>query len=182
MIQPGSWLGRMRRLLHAFGKDNKGVAALEFAMLAPLFLLMLFAILESCITFAAQQVLTNATDDIRREIWAGKIRPEHLTKTSLPELLCDRMPALFATGCPGLKVDVRHFDTFDQIAAELTKGIVPATFQIDIGPSMSKNVMRVFYEWPAFLSIFSDRVIDPVNNKTLLFATTTWQNEPFSNE
>jgi hypothetical protein len=37
----------------------------------------------------------------------------------------------------------------------------------------------VFYEWPAITTVFSDRVQDPANGKTLLFATQTWQNEPF---
>ena len=168
-----------RRRLRGFTGDRRGAAALEFAILAPIFFMLLFAILECCITFGAQQILTNATDDIGRDMRTGRIRPEGLTTTVLHDMFCDRMPALFSSGCPGLKIDVRNFDTFEKVADEFSKGIVPATFRVDLGGPLSKNIMRVFYEWPVILTVFNDRVEDPKSGKTLLFATQTWQNEPF---
>lgn len=168
-----------RTLLRRFAKDSNGAVALEFVILAPLFLMTLFAIFECSILLGAQQVLSNATEDIGRQIRVGDIRPEHLTETTLDEMLCDRMPALFPSGCPGLMVDVRNFNTLEEAANEFDKGIVPATFKVDIGPALSNNVMRVFYRWPAILTIFTDSVVDPATGYRLLFATTTWQSEPF---
>jgi len=168
-----------RAKLSPFAHDRKGVAALEFALLAPLFFFMLFAIFESCITFAAQQVMVNATDDLGREMRTGRIKAEDITPASLHEMFCERLPAFFASGCPGLRIDIRNFETFDEVAEEFAKGIVPTSFQVNLGPALSKNIMRVFYEWPAITTVFSDRVQDPANGKTLLFATQTWQNEPF---
>lgn len=170
---------RVRAGFSPFARDRQGVAALEFALLAPLFFMMLFAIFECCITFAAQQVLANATDDLGRQMRTGQIRGENLTASKLHEMFCDRMPAFFSSNCPGLRIDVRNFETFDEVAAEFARGIVPATFRVDLGPALTKNVMRVFYEWPAITKLFGDRVQDPADGKTLLFATQTWQNEPF---
>jgi len=168
-----------RARLRSFAGDRRGAAALEFVILAPLFFSMLFAIFECCITFGAQQILVNATDDIGRDMRTGRIKQESLTAASLHNLFCDRMGVLFASGCPGLKIDVRNFDTFDKVVDEFSKGIVPSTFKVDLGPALSKNVMRVFYEWPGILTALGDRVADPNSGKTMLFATATWQSEPF---
>ena len=48
------------RWVRRFAGNRKGVVAIEFAALAIPFSLLVFAILESCISFAAQQVLSAA--------------------------------------------------------------------------------------------------------------------------
>lgn len=178
-VQVRGWRRSKLAAVRLFARDRSGAAALEFAILAPLFFIMLFAIFECCITFAAKQVITNATDDLARQMRTGRIRTDDVTPSSLHQMFCDRMPAFFAEGCPGLRVDLRTFETFEEIVAEFDKGIIPAGYKADLGPALSKNVMRVFYEWPAIMTLITDRMTDPKDGKSLLFATATWQNEPF---
>jgi Flp pilus assembly protein TadG len=51
--------------LRRFVNNARGSIAIEFAALAIPFSLLVFAILESCISFAAQQVLSNVADQAR---------------------------------------------------------------------------------------------------------------------
>ncbi|MBN9269505.1 MAG: pilus assembly protein, partial [Mesorhizobium sp.] len=60
------------RLLARFARDRRGSTAMEFALLAIPFALLVFAILESCISFAGQEVMANITDDVARQLRTGQ--------------------------------------------------------------------------------------------------------------
>lgn len=175
---------RWFRLAGRFGRDSEGAAAIEFAALAIPFALLVFAILESCISFAAQQVLANATDDIARQLRTGQIKAADVSESSLKTLICDKIDIVVSSGCPGLEVDLREFDTFAEAAAVRIKigsdgDIDTSDFAVDPGPSMTKNMLRVFYRWPVITDFMRKSMSNLKDNKTLHFATATWQNEPF---
>lgn len=176
-----------RRLIAGLVKDRSGATAIEFALLAIPFSLLVFAILESCISFAAEQLLINATDDIAREVRTGQLRPDDLSGSKLHDLVCARIEIIVASGCPGLFVDLREFDTFQDAAAIKVKltpdGDLDTTgFTVDPGPSLSRNMLRVFYKWPIITDFLRKAMSNLKDGKTLLFATATWQNEPFDDE
>ena len=51
---------------------NKGSAAVEFAMVAPVFFLILMATIESGVIFFGQSVLQNAVNDAARLVRTGQ--------------------------------------------------------------------------------------------------------------
>src|SRR6187397_309036 len=107
--------GVMRRLsagMHRFWRDREGSTAIEFTALAIPFSLLVFAILESCISFAAQEVLTNATDEIARQLRTGQLRA-----ASISQMICDRIKIITTTCGTDLLVDLRKYDTFAAAAA-----------------------------------------------------------------
>lgn len=53
------------KLLRRFRRNRRGSAAVEFALIAPLFFGLLFAIIETAMTFFAGQVLETVTQDPR---------------------------------------------------------------------------------------------------------------------
>lgn len=172
-------------VLSRFRRDRSGSTAIEFTALAIPFSLLVFAILESCISFAGQQVMSNITDDIARRLRTGQIRPgPALNEETLKAMICDRLEIMVADGCPGLLVDLRKYDTFAQAAAvriNLTadRDIDTTGFAVTPGPSMSKNMLRVFYKWPVMTDFMRQSMSNLKDGKTLHFATVTWQNEPF---
>lgn len=171
-------------LIRRFRRDRDGAAAIEFAALAIPFAALVFAILESSISFAAQQVLANATDDIARQLRTGQIRAADVSETKLKQLVCDRIDIIVASDCPGLEVDLREFATFADAAQVRIKigsdgDIDTSDFDVDPGPSLSKNMLRVFYRWPVITDFMRGAMSNLKDNKTLHFATATWQNEPF---
>jgi hypothetical protein len=52
-------------------------------------------------------------------------------------------------------------------------------FAVTPGPSMTKNMLRVFYKWPVMTDFMRKSMSNLKDGKTLHFATVTWQNEPF---
>jgi len=188
---------RLTSLPGRFRRDAKGSTAIEFGMLILPFALLTFAILESCISFAGKQMLANAADDVARQFRTGQWQAPATAaeKTALQEkiftLVCGRMSVIVTENCPGLKIDLRHFDNFTD-AAKLgyaiegkqlvltdngktdTKGFV-----IDPGSTMSRNMLRLFYEWPIITDYMSKYMAPLADNKTVHFATMTWQNEPY---
>lgn len=189
--------GERRRpgFLAKFRRDTKGSVAIEFSMLILPFALLTFAILESCISFAAQTVLTNAADDVARQFRTGQLRApntaaeqEELRKTVTTQI-CGRLEVIVSKGCDGLLIDLRTFENFSDAAqygfviekdkVVLTPGnITEPDFAIAPGPTMSRNMLRVFYKWPV-VTDFMSRYMANIDGKTLHFASFVWQNEPF---
>ncbi|GHD15389.1 TadE/TadG family type IV pilus assembly protein [Tianweitania populi] len=170
-------------LASRFLRDQRGSTAIEFVALALPFSLLVFAILESCLSFAGQQVLTNATDDIARKLRTGQIKS--LTETELKNDICDRINILVPGNCSAnLSVDLRTFTTFAEAAKLRVKigangDIDTSGFKVEVGKSGTKNMLRTFYRWPVITDIMRSSMSNLRGNKTLHFATATWQNEPF---
>ncbi|WP_395448397.1 TadE/TadG family type IV pilus assembly protein [Aminobacter sp. UC22_36] len=177
--------GPKRGFLARFMRDQSGSTAIEFVILAIPFSLLVFAILESCIAFAGQQVLSNAADDVARQLRTGQVRAATVTKVSLEKMICDKLEILVAKGCPELVVDLRSYPTFADAAKvkiKLTsdKDIDTTGFAVTPGPSMSKNMLQVFYRWPVITDFMRASMSNLKGGKFLQYATVTWQNEPFN--
>src|SRR5689334_7026557 len=71
--------------------DRRRSTAMEFAMLAIPFALLVFAILESCISFAGQEVMANVTDDVARQLRTGQLQQNNVTEASIKQLICNRL-------------------------------------------------------------------------------------------
>lgn len=180
---------RRSPFLRRFVRNRSGSTVIEFGILALPFSLLTFAILESCISFAGEQVLANATDNVARELRTGQIKAADLTLPGLKKLICDQIEIMVAKDCPGLSVDLRNYTTFADAAkvrivytgetAE-TRDLAASNFDFKPGPALSKNMLRVFYKWPVITDIMRKRMSTLKGGNTLLFATATWENEPFT--
>lgn len=177
------WRG-IFHLCRRFSGNRSGSTAIEFVALAIPFSLLVFAILEGCVSFAAQQVLANATDDVARQLRTGQIKAADIDKPKLRKLVCDRLSLVVTENCPGLEVDLKSFNSFADAAAvrikfTTDKDLDTSGFAASPGKSMSRNMLRVFYRWPVMTDFMRKSMSNMKDSKTLLFATMTWQNEPF---
>jgi hypothetical protein len=94
---------------------------------------------------------------------------------------------MVSSGCPELVVDLQSYDTFQEAADKhidftgsgSNKDIDETGFGIDVGNSGSKNQLRVFYRWPVMTDFMRKSLSTLKDGKTLLYASVTWQNEPF---
>jgi Flp pilus assembly protein TadG len=166
-----------------FLRDRRGATAIEFVILAIPFSLLVFAILESCVSFAAQQVLADTVDKVARELRTGQKRPETLAPGQIQQMICNPI-RIIVPNCTDLHIDLEQYKTF----ADAAQVRIPYTaagdldtsgFKIDPGGTGSKNMLRVFYEWPIMTPLMSTLMANLPDGKTLLFASVTWQNEPY---
>lgn len=177
---------RSHGLARWFGRHDGGNVAIEFALLALPFSLLVFAIIESSVSFAAQQMLANATDDMAREFRTGHYRPDDLVtdKKLVETYICERIRLVVADDCPGLVVDLKSYETFTEAAKSQVYftsdgDLDESGFGLDLGRSGTKNQLRVFYRWPVITDFMRKSMSNLPDGKTLLHAMVTWQNEPF---
>jgi Flp pilus assembly protein TadG len=164
-----------------FFANKRGTVAIEFAMIALPFFLLIFAVVEVSLSFAAQQVMANTTDDIARQLRTGEIKT--LSLAQLKQMVCSRL-LMPAANCPDLVVDLRTYATFALVPKTIplkTGGDVNSTgFNSAPGGANTINQLRVFYRWPIFTDLMKPRIatIDGTG-KILLFSSATWRNEPY---
>lgn len=174
--------GRLGKVLGRFRRNREASVAVEFGLLAIPFAMVIFAVLESCVSFAAQQVMSNATDDIARQIRTGQLRNPN--ENQLKTIICDNMMILVTSQCKqNLTVDLRSYNTFADAAAvkiKITNGQLDTTgFQVAAGGSMTRNMLRVFYKWPVMTDIMRMKMSNLSDHTILHIATATWKNEPY---
>lgn len=171
------------RVLAAFRRDRRGATAIEFAMLALPFALLSFAILETTVSFTAQQVLSNAADRLSRQIRTGQITLDNTNKAQFRTLICNEISIIVGSGCPELEFDLQSYTNFADVPKEIPLApngdIDTGKLKYAPGGNGTINNMRLFYRWPVITDIMRPYMSNLPDGKTLLFATNTWQNEPF---
>src|SRR5882672_6640112 len=100
-------------LLRRFRRNRKGDAAVQFALVAPIFFALLFAIIETALMFFATQVLETITQDSARMIMTGQAQSAAYTQAQFKTYVCTKIPALFT--CGNVYVDVESYPAFGNV-------------------------------------------------------------------
>ena len=164
-----------------FRGNQRGSAAVEFALVAPLFFALLFAIIETSMVFFASQSLETALQDSARMIMTGQAQTAKLTKQSFKkDVVCSHVNALF--DCTnGIYVDVQSYSTFSSVAISdpITGGNFVDNTQYNPGGPGDIVVVRLFYQWPLFVTGLGYNIANLSGSKRLLSATAAFKNEPY---
>lgn len=175
----------VRNALDRFRRNRRGSVAVEFALIAPLFFCMLFAILETAIVFFASQLLEQGTQDAARLMLTHEAQDSAMTEDTFKTKLCDRIKVMF--NCVGgnlanITVDVKVFapGTTITITDPIVSGNFTGTFAYSLPPSGSPNtvVIRAFYQWPLFVTQLGYNIGNLNGSKRLLSATAAFHVEP----
>ena len=181
VLEKRPFLGQL--ILKRFTKDRRGSTAVEFALLAVPFLALVFAIIESSVSFGAHQVTANAVEDLARNLRTGVLTKAAATPAAVRSYICDRIDILVPAGCPDLYIDLKTYSAYKDVPLTIPMAggdLDPSGFAIAPGGDSTINQLRVFYKWRYYTDFIGSRLAPLPNNKTLLFATTTWLNEPIS--
>ncbi|MEH2550263.1 Flp pilus assembly protein TadG [Bradyrhizobium sp. AZCC 2262] len=173
-----------RNALNRFRRNRRGSAAVEFALVAPLFFCVLFAILETAIVFFAGALLEQGTQDSARKMLTHEAQDTGMTETAFKTDLCNRIKVMF--NCDGnlgnITVDVKVFTpgTSIDITDPIVSGNLTGPFAYSLPPSGSPNtvVIRAFYEWPLFVTQLGYNIGNLNGSKRLLSATAAFHVEP----
>jgi Flp pilus assembly protein TadG len=163
-------------------RNRDGSVAIEFAMVAVPFFLMMFAIIEVALILTIDSVLENAVIDTGRLVRTGQASAMGMTGEQFKSQLCSRM-SVFAADCEArATIDVRVVTTFDIPPADdpLSTGTfdpnVPLTYSN--GAPNSWMLVRVWYEHPLLTSFLSQALSRTEDGAAVLSATTAFKNEP----
>ena len=167
-------------ILHRFRRNRRGTAAIEFALVAPIFFAVLFAIIELALIFFASQILETVTQDTARLIMTGQAQSASYTQAQFKNAVCAKLVTMFDC-VNGVSIDVQSYTAFSSVnvADPIVAGnFVPPNNYLPGGPG-DIVVVRLFYKWPLFVTGLGFNVANLSGNKRLLTATAAFQNEPY---
>jgi Flp pilus assembly protein TadG len=114
-------------------------------------------------------------------IMTGQAQTASYTQAQFKTYLCGKIPALFT--CANVYVDVRSYPGFSGVVItdpiDAAKNFV-STMNYCPGGSGDIVVVRVFYQWPLFVTGLGYNIANLSGSKRLLSATAAFRNEPFA--
>jgi Flp pilus assembly protein TadG len=183
MPSPANSTTSVKGLLRRFRRSRGGSAAVEFALIAPLFFALLFAIIETAIMFLAGQVLETVMQNSARSILTGQTQAAGYTSVAQfqTNVVCPQIPALFT--CANIGIDVESWAAFSGSMAVTNLTDANCNFsnlQYSPGGPTDIVLVKLVYKWPLFVTGLGLNIATPgCNNKRLLVAAAAFQNEPY---
>jgi Flp pilus assembly protein TadG len=180
MPSPTAPTASLQKTLRRFRRNRRGSAAVEFALVAPVFFALLFAIIETALMFFADAVLENITQNSARYIMTGQAQASSFTQSQFKTYVCGQIPALFT--CGNVFVDVRSYPAFTSVTLPNQidgAGNFINNMQYNPGAGSDMVVVRLFYQWPLFVTGLGFNIANLSGSKRLLIATAAFRNEPF---
>ena len=190
--------------LRALARSRDGSAAIEFALLAIPYFIVIFAILETFIAFAAEELVSNAVDTMSRQMRTGQItfvdptRTSYKTQTQFRQAFCNEISIIIRcsdteAATPGkLYLDVQSFSTFaamptaiPRMSADKYSDLKISAFEFTPGGPGSINMLRAYYRWSIIVDLVRPYVtgLRPVGSSMpseyLIVSTAAFQNEQY---
>jgi len=166
---------------HRFARQQEGAAAVEFGLVAAPFLALVFAIIETAVVFFASQALETAAGDSARLILTGQAQKAGWDQAAFKNAVCTKIYGLFDCA-NGVSVDVKKFSSFSSISVQSPvdgQGNMTNNFSYQPGGPGDIVVVRLFYQWPVYVSLLGFNLADMAGGKRLLAATVAFRNEPY---
>ena len=171
----------MRDRMRAQG--TRGSSAIEFALIAPVFFLMLLGTIEDGVIDFAGATLQYATDNAARYVRTGQAQAGNLSQAAFRARICNDIAPLLA--CNGnLQVDLESYTGYT--AANFTNPVLangtldPALNNYQAGTACNVVLLRVFYTWNIITPMLSPFLTNMATGKHLITATSAFRNEPFT--
>lgn len=180
----------LRRLL----KDKAGASAIEFALLALPFIMVIFASLETFTAFTAEQLFSNATETMARKVRTGEINAANTTKEQFRKAFCDEISIIMTCSATEAKtasklfVDVRSFASFSQIPTSIPRkngDLDTSNFEFAPGGPTSVTIVRAYYRWEVITDLVRPYITNlrPAGNSMpkdyLMVATSAFRAENY---
>jgi Flp pilus assembly protein TadG len=169
------------RLARRFVRQQDGAAAVEFALVAAPFLALLFAILETAFVFFANQTLEATAADAARLIMTGQAKNSGFSQADFKTAVCARVYGLFDCA-NGMTIDVKTYASFAAVnnTSPVVNGQLDTTNMgyDDKGPGCIE-VVKLYYQWPIYVSMYNTALSNLSGNKRLLVATSVFRSEPY---
>lgn len=175
-----------RRSGGALVRDERGVTAIEFGILAMPFFAIIFAIMETTLIFFAGQILDSAVADASRLIRTGRAQAASFTETEFRAAVCDHLYGIF--DCDELKIKVSVLNNFT------AANIQPPTEEgEDCDPSCDWTIVEsytagvgddvvlaeAYYKWQSIVHLPLFDLRNQPDGMRLLSGVRVFKNEPF---
>jgi Flp pilus assembly protein TadG len=172
---------RRARDFSRFWGARQGVTVVEFALIAPAFLGLLIAMLETAIFLFAQMVLQDAAVQVGRYFLTGQAQNGNWTASTIQTKICPSIQALFT--CSSVIVVVQTYASFaaaNTSAPQLYNNGQPVTnFAFDPGTPGEIMVVQLAYQWSVVSGPLGFVLSNLPGNAAELVGVTAFRVEPY---
>jgi Flp pilus assembly protein TadG len=178
---PAGHLRRWMRTISRFRRAQQGATAVEFALIAPAFLAVLIAALETALFLFAQAYLQNAAVQAGRLFMTGQA--QNYSQTTFQNLVCTNyLPVLF--NCSSLVVIVQSASSFgaaNTSAPQLynAQGQPNTTWTYSPGSPGQVMVVQLVYPWGVINGPLGFVLANLPNNAAEMMGISAFRVEPY---
>ncbi|MFT5509530.1 MAG: hypothetical protein ACI89J_002617 [Hyphomicrobiaceae bacterium] len=178
--------GRLRDFSARFYRDERGFTAVEFAMVAMPFLMLLFGTIGVGLFFFTTFSLENAVEKASRQLRTGQAQVSGKTTTQFKQDICDLAPSF--VDCVGnLRVNVVSNASFSGAAGAIGGctdsggALIPDPTPSPVpGTAGDVVLVTVCYEWELAAAIPFLELGNMGSGSRLIQASTTFRTEPYN--
>ncbi|TGE01237.1 TadE/TadG family type IV pilus assembly protein [Methylobacterium nonmethylotrophicum] len=164
--------------------SSDGASAVEFAMIAPIFIALMLHILQCGLLFVAERVLQNATDSASRKILTGQVQSNQVSESQFKSAVCAKLYNIF--DCSAVYVDVNAYSSFSGSSYNQpmltydSQGNVNNTWSFNPGQDGKVVIVRVIYRWRVFGGPLTYAIPNTANGYHLMMGVAALRVEPYS--
>ena len=173
------WRSKKRR----FSRCRSGATAIEFAIVAPVFLVALVGTMEVGIAYGAQASLQNAANVAARLVRTGQAQGAALTQAQFRDQICANIQPLLSCDS-NLQIDLKSYSGFSGVNFGSPLGpdgtLDPSLNKYQTGNPCDVVLLRVFYKWQVITPVIGPLLSNMPNNTMIMSATSAFRNEPYT--
>ena len=171
----------MNRLSNAFRRDTRGGTAVEFAIVAPLFLFLIFVIFQSALILFAGLVMDNAVEDVARLVRTGQIHASADKDAAFRKAACDHVRLMIDCDDGDFYIVAEVYNDFRSVdLSALQEASLTTPMTSDFGGPNDIVVIRAYEKWstsPVYGALSFQNTSD---GKRLLSSFKAFRNESFA--
>lgn len=178
--------GPIGRALRRFSAARRGMAAVEFALVALPFFMLTLGLAEVSMMGFAQTSLDFAMSETARRIRTGEAQVAGDTYGAVQTELCNQFRTFLILDCSGnLYLDVNNYPSFQAAAAGQVNPVQNGQFQANgfgynPGNPADIVVVRAYYRWQIMTPLFEPIFQNVGNGQRILVSTMMFRNEPYA--
>jgi len=175
---------RLRDTARRMRRDSrKASAAMEFAIIAPVFFILLMGIIENGVIYFAGSTLQYATDTAARLVRTGQAQASSMTQAQFRTNICNNISPILACDT-NLQIDLEAYSGYGgaSFSNPITAGgtLDPSLTNYQVGSACNVVLVRAFYTWKVLTPILSQFLTNISGGYHLITATAAFRNEPFN--
>ncbi len=168
------------RIFRSFIRNRKGSAAIEFAILALPFMVLIFAIIEIAIMFFVDSGLDAALHKAVRQVRVGTAKTGSWDIARFKTAVCTELSYSFSCA-DHLKVRAVVVSNMASVskANPIVNGVLNVTEDFNIGGSGDYVLIQAYLTWDPVLKLYTFAGGHLSNGSYVLGAAELFKNEPF---
>jgi Flp pilus assembly protein TadG len=158
--------------------------AIEFAFVVGPLVALLIAVLQTSLTYFAQENLETTAEKSVRQLLTGAAQNSNLSQAQFKSLVCSKLPAFM--NCANILIDVQVADDFSTANTSTPKltydkqGNITNTWSYNPGAPGNITVVRIMYIWNVSKGPLGFDLSTLSTGQRLLISTSVFKTEPYS--